>query len=262
MHTVRILLLSAVLGASISLKAGGPELINNPSAGIQLKIKGEKGRNGAAVAWNPTKKVYYAALAGNRSYPLETFSVEGTYLHGGIALNDMRGLWWNPKTKRLEGNCFEDGGIIHLHLTDEGYCGGGNSVLFSGGKHQPMRHSAGSYDVKRKVYVYYDEGIVYRYSAKTGELTGKLQLKLPGKQENINKYTIICTNVKTMEYGVMDWENGKVFLFNSADGKLTGTVTLPPNVTRHESFNLGYANNHVFLFDKKKRVWTGYKIFS
>ena len=41
---------------------------------MKLKISASHGgSNGASVAWNPVSKKYYAAMAGNRDFPLEIF---------------------------------------------------------------------------------------------------------------------------------------------------------------------------------------------
>ena len=41
---------------------------------LSLTFSNEEGTNGTSVAWNGTKKLYYAVIAGNDCFPLETFS--------------------------------------------------------------------------------------------------------------------------------------------------------------------------------------------
>ena len=52
------------------------------------------GTRGAAVAWHPLLKKYYAGFAGNVSYPLAVFDVKGERLSGEdlTTMEDLRGL--------------------------------------------------------------------------------------------------------------------------------------------------------------------------
>ncbi|HYG15241.1 MAG TPA: hypothetical protein VEC12_05760, partial [Bacteroidia bacterium] len=73
----------------------------NPLKTLVLKFKQSGGTNGVAVAWDPGRKVYYAAIAGNPSFPLEMFDEKGNHLHSSETDFDMRGMWWNTAKKML-----------------------------------------------------------------------------------------------------------------------------------------------------------------
>ena len=48
--------------------------------------------------------IYYAVIAGNSSFPLETFDATGVSLYQTNTGFDCRGLWWNPNLNQLETN--------------------------------------------------------------------------------------------------------------------------------------------------------------
>jgi hypothetical protein len=173
----------------------------------------------------------------------------------------MRGLWYNPKTKTLEGNCYADGGIVKIFLDDLGYATGGASAIFEGGEYQPDEQAVGVYDGKKEI-LYYSAGMVLGYSRKSGKPTKTFLFPyLPVDVNDMNWSTMIYTGVKNMELGLLDIVSKKVYLFNRKDGDQTGTVQLPSDAVVYDAFNFSYANGYVFLFDKDERIWTGYKIF-
>lgn len=238
------------------------DLIQFPAPSLELSIEQSGGKNGASVAYNPDQQVYYCVIAGNATYPLETFDKNGRNVYQSKAYNDMRGIWWNSKTNALEGNCYLDGGIVSIGITDRGYAGTGNKVVFSGSDYQPNDQAVGTYDPKKKEILYYDEGRILGYSRKDGSPTDTyILLSLPVDNSDINWTTLLFTGKKKMELGVLDVYNKKVYLFDRKDGSHTGTVSLPSSATVYDAFNFSYANDYIFLFDQSSRKWIGYKIF-
>jgi len=239
------------------------QLIDHPAPSLKLQIQQSSGTNGSSVAYNPNKQMYYAVIAGNTEYPLETFDEFGNALYKGIASNDLRGIWWNNKEKALEGNCYADGGIIKIGLNGRGHASEGNSTIFSGANHQPNDHACGTYYNKKKEILYYMNGMVRGYKRSTGEPgKTKVYLALPTDQININQYELIFTGQKKMELGVLDYVNKKIYLFSLKGGTHTGTVVLPSNAPAGDSFWFSYANNYAFLYDVDARAWVGYRIFN
>jgi hypothetical protein len=254
-----IMLTLAVILASVTM---AQELIQYPASSLVLKIKERGGKNGAAVVYNPVARMYYCVMGGNAEYPLETYDENGKNIYQSMAYSDMRGMWWNPKEKALEGNCYNDGGIVSIGLTANGHAGKGNKVIFAGSGHQPHEHAVGTMDSKGKEILYYEDGRVIGYSRKDGQPSGTyLILSLPVSKDDLNWTTMIFTGVKNMEIGLLDVNAGKVYLFSKKDGSHTGTANLPRSVTLYDGFNFSYANNYVFLFDQDARQWVGYKIF-
>ena len=237
------------------------EIINIDAFSLKLEIQGEDGTNGSSIAFNPKSNMYYSAIAGNPSYPLETFNENGINVHSAEVSSDIRGIWYNSKAKSLQGNCYDNGGIVTIGLNSNQYATGGNKVLFEG-RNQPGVNSCGALDVKRKEVVYYDFGNVIGYNIKTGN-KGKVNLKLdiPILDENVNSTTLIYTGQSKMEYGILDHYNKKVLLFNAKSGEHTATVSLPSDAPTHSSFRFSFANGYVFLYNVDSRTWYGYKAF-
>ncbi|MBM3432222.1 MAG: hypothetical protein FJX92_04360 [Bacteroidetes bacterium] len=79
---------------------------------IQLVIPREGGANAANVAWHPIQKKYYAAMAGNISFSLAVYDNTGKLLSptDQETLFDVRGLWYNPTTKTIQMNGYNDFG--------------------------------------------------------------------------------------------------------------------------------------------------------
>jgi hypothetical protein len=245
----------------VSSQLFSQQFFSKPKSALKLTIQSEGGSNGAAVVYNPVKQIYYAVFAGNADYPLETFDQSGGLLSTSQAGNDMRGMWWNPKNGKLEGNCYSDGGIVAIDLDDQGYPYFANEVIFDGADHQPTEHSCGVFDPVKKEILYYSEGAVVGYSRKSGKPSKTyIPLALSVPLENINWSSMIYTGVKDKEIGILDEVSKKVYIFNKS-GNQTATVQLPAEAPVNQAFNFSYANGLLFLFDKDSRVWTGYRIF-
>ncbi len=247
---VMLLLISNIYG----------QVIDNPKPGLKLAILQEEGTNGCAIAYNPTQGLYYAVIAGNATFPLEVFNAKGENVYQTTAGSDIRGIWWNPKTKQLEGNGYDDVGIVAFNCDKEGLPTSGNSTVFSGNNHQPLDQSVGTFDPIKKMMLYYENGSIYQYTRKKGLWVKSTDLKID-EVSVINNTSMIYTGKKDMEYGLLDYQNKKVLLFSAKTGALTKTIQLPSTASTNASFRFGYANGHVFLFDADERIWTGYKVF-
>ena len=253
-------LLLIIFSLGMTVAAVAQSLITNPSRTLTLSMNGEEGTRGASVTWNPKLKYYYAVFAGNADYPMETFSSTGDHISTLKATSDMRGIWWNKKTKQLEGNCYSDAGTVKIDLSASGFAGG-SSERINKDSYQPNAHAVGDYDAKKKMIIYLDGNTVVKVDRATGKSSSTLKLSLPTGLGNINETSVVYTGKKKMEYAVFNHSKQKVYLFNSKTGELTGTVQLPNNVPQPDSFNFSFANNHVFLFDTRARKWYGFKIF-
>lgn len=230
-----------------------------PVETLTLKFNSKEGTNASAVAYNPDKQVYYAVIAGNSSFPIETFNKKGEFLHTASLGFDLRGLWWNTKENSLQSNAYSDIGVKNLKTNEAGIAIGGSStrVQESG---QPYSNSVGTYNAKDNQVLYYYDGKLYKVDASNYSSIGEVKLELPVSSDNINQTTVIYTGIKHKEVGVLDYIDKKVYLFDITSGKLTVTVQLPSNAVTHEFFRFSYANGYVWLYDVDARTWTGYKI--
>ena len=173
----------------------------NPVAGLQLKISQESGTNATAVVYNPIKDLYYTFFAGNKSYPMETFDSEGVNLNRSETQYDIRGAWWNSKTKTIEFNCYDDGGINSYKLNDNGIPTYEYTSIYKGAEHQPSSNSVGCFDTKKKIMYYFFDGEVYSYSRKSGEFITQEKVDFSVVNlSNINNSTMFFTGKKKNEY--------------------------------------------------------------
>ncbi len=238
------------------------QLIDHPKPSLILQISQTSGTNGASVAYNPDKRLYYAVIAGNGAYPLEVFDGNGNNVYQTDAGVDTRGIWWNPKTKTLEGNGYGDVGIFSYSMNSSGFPSEGTQTVFPGENHQACEQCVGTFDTKKKAMMYYASGYITWYSRSKGVEIKKMALEVGSGIDDINEYSTIYTGVKNMEIGLLDYNNNKVYLYSAKTGKRTGTVELPSNAETHGVFRFAYANKHVFLYSVDSRSWTGYKIFA
>lgn len=237
------------------------QLLDQPKASLQLKMINSEGTNGCAVVYNPMAGLYYACIAGNAAFPLEVFSESGTNVYQTEAGSDVRGMWWNAKTKQLEANCYGDYGIVGMSLDGMGYPSLGNFSILPGSDYQPDANSCGAYDGKKLIW-YYDGSQFYSYNRKSGKRVGTLWISSDApSSDEVNYTSVIYTGVKTMELGILDYANNKILLVDQKSGAVTGKVTLPSGAVTNSAFRFAFANKHVFLFDIETRTWTGYKIF-
>lgn len=236
------------------------KITKEPLKTLRLKFKGTGGSNGTAVAYDPNKKLYYAAIAGNSTFPLEVFDEKGNNVHHGATGFDLRGMWWNNDRKELEGNGYDDFGVTGFTLDASGHPAGGK-ISYTKNSMQPDAQSAGAYDYKSKRIIYYYEGGLHIIKRDGFTIEGKVMLQLPVSRDYINSTSVIYTGVHGKEAGVLDFENKKVYLFDIKSGKHTFTIDLPPDAPVYSMFRFAFANGHVWLYDADERAWTGYKVF-
>ncbi len=257
--TLIVLCISLVMLAFTACK--NQKLLEKTTITLELKHQIKDGTNGMAVTYNANKKIYYAALGGSANFPIEVFDKTGKRISGNEAGADVRGMWWNTSTKQLECNTYgrSSTSFIAFNL-DENNGIEGTTNKITKRDIQPSLHSVGAYDFNNKLILFYNNGKLYKVNRSNFEKIGSTKLKLPVDRDYINSTTIIYTGFPKKDVGVLDYENKKVYLFNSNTGEHTHTVTLPQNAVTKSMFWFSYANGYVWLYDKRSRSWTGYKI--
>jgi hypothetical protein len=241
---------------------------------LELQIKGEGGANGASVAWNPMLKKYYCAIAGNADFPMSVFNATGTLVSDSTLKTqiDVRGLWYNTRTKTLQANGYDDAGWITYKLDSKGI-----PISFTNlfeGLNQPNEQSVGVFDAAGNVLYFYDNlevPEITKYSMTDAKSVSTISLH-PGTkfEEDIdedwdlesmfdyNSTTVVYTGIPKSEFGMLNIELIQIELYN-ADGLLTKVLLLPSDTPTYEMFNFSYCNGIYWLFDKDNRKWIGYK---
>ncbi len=238
-------------------------LILKPKASsTKLEMQSVEGTNGVAVAYNGSYKKYYAIIAGNTTFPIETFNTSGGKSIHTIACGfDSRGLWYNPSTSTLEGNGYYDYGWYQMYLNEDGTPDGWPYNIFYG-YNQPEDQSVGAYDWTNNEVLFYSYGYIYRYDRNTGYYLSSYSLyNCPVDWANINSTTVIYTGYNHVQLGVLDYVNKKIYLFDKETGEYKHTVSLPEDANTTDLFRVSFANDHLWLYDVTTRVWTGYKMF-
>lgn len=240
---------------------------------IKFEITEEGGANGAAVAWHPGQKKYYAAMAGNKEFPLVVLDAKGKKLFddGITTQHDVRGLWYNPFVKALQTNGYDDYGWGQYELLENGKPG--DITIIYDGMLQPTEQSVGAYDAAKNLLYFLDEdGSLAQYNVKSKEFVQSITLNLgktkkdkdkEGTNEDVlesyNSTALIFTGIKGSEIGVLNIDTREVELYNIADGYLVRTLKVPDTQEVYPMFNFSYTNGIFFFFDKETRVWKGYR---
>jgi hypothetical protein len=229
---------------------------------LRLEMQSEGGTNGSAVAWNPVQRRYYAVIAGNGAFPLETFDQQGAPVYQTTAGMDTRGMWWNPRKNRLEANSYTDGAVFSLSVNGSGNALGYDQTLLEETALSDYPQSCAVVEPKKGNFLFYSDGILYTLSSASGKIMKETQLyNRPSSSGSVNEVALIYTGCKKHEIGLLDYETGKIYLFDLKSGKFTAAVELPQSAVTHDMFRTSYANGHLWLYDAETRVWQAYQIF-
>jgi hypothetical protein len=242
---------------------------------IQLIVPREGGGNGAGVAWHPIQKKYYSAIAGNTSYSLGVYDVNGKLISPDKqeTLFDVRGIWYNPTTEKLQMNGYKDFGWAEYLLNAQGLPSSVHKL--HAGMNQPDLNSVGAYDYKENLVYFLNEvGMVEVFEANTAKYQRQFSLKYlieegKGSYENdvLNEYTfhdqynttLVYTGLMGAELGVLNIYTDRIELYSLKTGYLKEKLLLPKGTATRNTLNFSFANGTYFLFDQDKRIWRGYK---
>lgn len=225
------------------------------------------GTRGASVAWHPAQKKYYASFAGNIGYPMGVFDIKGKRLSGDdlTTMADTRGLWYDPTTKLICGNGYNDFGWFAYKLDTKGIPVEAE-IIYGDDMYQPGDQSVGVYNTVAKKVMFLHDGLVYMYNA-DGEAQDTLVINWGLKKgEEVDEYnedeyngSLIYTGVKGQELGFLNITDNSIELYDMKTGYLTRTIALPEEAPLESMFNFAYANGIYWLFSIADRTWIGYK---
>jgi hypothetical protein len=250
-------------------EAGGLRIVNAQQV-MKIKIP-EGGANGAAVVYNPKEKLYYAAQAGNEAFPLVIFNGDGDVQseEGQATLIDVRGMWYNPKTKQIGGNGYKEFGWYRYELNNNGMPE--KIDIFKQGRYQPDDHSPGVFNTADNEVLFLNglEIACYTTDGKSKDKTIALHIGQRSNkdkqtdaalfEQNYNTRSIIYTEIKGSEIGLLNTLQKQVELYDIATGYITQIVKLPLDFTPESFFNFSYSNGIYWVFNKTNRNWYGYR---
>lgn len=259
MKNIKNLATALMLIATTSAFAQAPS--SSPTKDITYTMKQASGTNATTVAWVPGKDFYVTVIAGNASFPLEGFRADGRNIFANEAGFDYRGLWYNPKTKKMEGNGAGEAGWVTFGF-DANNGTQAHSVI-AAGQNQPDFQSVGVFDTGKKSIAFLSEDLsqIKFYSRKKPSKTKSVVLSWGSvNTSNINPYSLGYTGVSGYEFVCLDYVNRTLVFFNRS-GSQTASVKLPADAPMNSTFAFGFANKHAFCYNKDTRTWSGYKVF-
>ena len=229
-----------------------------PNASLSLTLQCVSGTaNRAGIAYNPNQQYYYSVNAGANSYPIETFSNTGTPLASIASGYSYRGFWWNPNTSTAEGKVYSSTGIGQQYLDPSSFPAG-NGVIIAPGS-GPDIQSCGDYDWVDDEVLYYFSGSIYRYNRLPHTVISSTPVTgLPVAISNLNTNTAAYTNIPGMEIGLYDYVTKALYFINKATGAYVGTCQLPFTAPAASAFQMGFENDHLWLFNTSSYQWEGY----
>lgn len=247
-----------------------------PAKVITLQMPGEDGSNAGAVVWHPVFKRYYTSMIGNAIYPMAIFDAKGKQVGEETeAGHDLRGMWFNPATKQIEFNCYDEGGIGHLVINKDGTIS--EALIDVEGMNQPKAQSLGVYYKNGNRILYLNENYeAVLYDSKTGESVKTLvkiflgcktrqeadeqtEDDLLDEAELRNLSTVQYTGIAKQELAILNVEEHKVELYDQKTGLITREIKLPEDLSLQLNFNFCYNNGIWWFFNKEMREWVGYK---
>ncbi|HSC54816.1 MAG TPA: hypothetical protein VLC98_14385 [Phnomibacter sp.] len=259
-------LLSFLLAALIGWLSVSAQQTFQLTKVAELQMEKGKGSQGASVAWHAVAKKYYAAMAGNKTYPLCVFNEDGDRLSpsGTETLVDVRGLWFNSKKAKLQGNAYGEGGWYEYVLDSKGIPSEFKTTV--AGASQPDDQCVGTFIAKTNQVLFFDGNDVYYYDAATGEVKESMSfedmMKKSGlsvsNKKDYNNRSILYTGIAGKELGLINFEKSQIELF-SLDGKLSTILKAPSGQLMYSGYNSAFANGLYWLFDKENAKWIGYK---
>ncbi len=219
------------------------------------------GTNASAVTYVPGPNVYITCIAGNSNYPLEVFNREGKTISTAGAGIDLRGIWYNPATNSLEGNCAGEEGWFSTPLNAQGIPSGDWSLIRQG-QLQPDFQSVMSYITPKKklVTITADNSFSF-WGRKNGKEKVCFQHGTPGDTDwYFNPYSAAYTGNDAFPLAVLEL-NGEQILYFSLKGQYLGATKIDGGLPEMDGFRFSFANRNAFVYDESARTWSAYRVF-
>ena len=271
------LLITASLGAQN--KPTGNNILRKVLE-LQMPLTAEDvnpGRRAGSVAWHPIFRKYYSNMCGNGDFPIAVFDEKGKRISQDTCTTgvDMRGIWFNPFIKSLQGNGYDTVGLFSIVPKKNGQPVWPN--VYRPGLNQPGPQCVGAYYREQDQIVYLSGRTIYFYGSASNQEERKLRLnwgrtKADGMEDLMDEYeaaeapegynitTVIFPGTKGAEIGVLNITEGTIELYDKASGFLSKKLKLPEGAPLEANFNFSYANGIYWLFSMDERIWYGYKL--
>lgn len=224
------------------------------------RFQSTEGTNASAVAYVPGPNVYITVIAGNETFPMEVFDQQGKTIASQEVGLDIRGVWYNPETKALEGNGAGELGWYTMPLDANGLPAGDWEVI-TDGQLQPDYQSVLSYVTPKKKLVTFNNGFFSYWGRKKAKEKVRVQYGTPGNTNwFIDPTTAAYTGNDDFPIAVLELNVGQILYFN-LKGRYLGATIIPDTDPEITGFRFAFANGFAFVFDKEERTWRAYRVF-
>jgi hypothetical protein len=144
------------------------------------------------------------------------------------------------------------------------------------GKNQPDVQSIGTFNPASGMVYFISGNQVMAYNANAELIDDSTITLYPGKTkkgnsdgshdddddaetDKYNNNTVIYTGQPKAEFGLLNYEDGQIELYDRKTGLMTKVYKLPDDASAESAFNFSYSNGTFWLFNMDTRIWTGYK---
>lgn len=186
--------------------------VDTPALVLRLPADVAGGTNASGIVYHPVRKMYYTAMAGNSSYPLVTFDSRGKWLATSLTYADLRGIWYNTATSRLECNMYPLKGLAYYETDPRGtpvklIPFSSDSLLVYDIDACPV------YDSKNNQLLFLDYDFLLRYNASDGKYIEEMQLDTEYAVEFdfINTTSPVYTGRNQEEVALLDAQRMQVY---------------------------------------------------
>ena len=257
LNRIFALLTFALLFFAQFVFAGNP--LEKAKFSFSYEMQSNEGTNGSAVVWVPDGNYYVTCIAGNADFPLEAFDRSGKSLYAVPVGIDIRGMWYNPKTKRLEANGAGDAGWYERIGATNGKPDGEWKLIVAGQNH-PDFQSVLSYIPKKKKLVTYYDGNFSFWGRKNQKQKLRFQHGTPfGEKWFIDPTTACYTGNDDFPIAILELNAGKILYFDLKGKYLAGTLV--DGTDDISAFRFSFANGKAFIFDAEARIWNAFDVF-
>lgn len=223
--------------------------------------------DGACVAWHPLQKKYYAGMAGGKNELMRIFNEKGEPIDSCPTLINLRGLWYNPVKKVLEGNAIEHKGWFTYSLGKQGLPEKASPVF----EYNAVGHeqSVGAFlriDTSSIVAFLYDISVQF-FNATDGTFISALTLPElygdAGYEKNEEGLThtgmvVLATGMPEAELALVNVYKRRIDFIKFGKG-YSHSLTIPQDQPVYGAFNTAFSNGILWMYDQQKKVWNGYQ---
>jgi len=168
-------------------------------------------------------------------------------------------MWYNTKTKTMEGNVWGGSMTVDSLLEDGSFIGGTYMGFQS---NMPNVQSAGILDYTDNEILFYDSDSIYAISRTDGSVLPTRSLNGLSNFSNIVAWSLIYTGIENNELGIYDKSTKQLHLFDKTTLSLTSSVDMPLDAPgTPANWGIAYANDIFWLYQTGINDWIGFTIF-